>query len=303
MKIDAAKGLFVSDGCVVRKDSLLLALGFNSNPEQEYSRVGFHLEGQWRHFDVPTDAVVSVTANSELGYAMGSGGSIFELPLAATTTRDAFNERVRSWVIDSAVEYGELTRIRLIGETPYCCGQSGQIYRLGDGGWARADHGLRSDDDEAPDFEDLDGFGPAEIYAVGVGGALYRFDGHRWHRIESPTNVNISNIRCHSNGVCCACGDDGLIMWGRGDEWNLLGDPVPDKNYWGLEVFEEFVYVSHGKGIEKIVHGAVLPVALAIEGRTTFYRLHGRDGQLFSFGTDHLLKFSGGTWSRVEIPR
>jgi hypothetical protein len=300
MAIDASKGFFVSDGCVIRRDQLLLALGFNADPDQETSRVGYHVQGEWRHFDVEVDSVISVTASDTLGYAVASLGSVFELPLAEDTTREIFNERVRSWVIEAAVDFGELMRIRLIQGVPFCVGQSGQVYRLGKANWDRADHGMRKIG--GPDLEDIDGFSLDELYVAGIEGAIHRFDGSTWRQVSLPTNLNISNVRCLSDGLCCACGDDGLILRGRLDDWQVFGEPVPDRNYWGLEEFDGSIYLAHGTGIDRLVDQAVVPVDLKLKGKTTFHRLHGRDHVLYSFGTDHLLRFADGVWTRVPIP-
>jgi len=300
MKINISKGLFFSDGCVVRRDVLLLAAGFNADPDQDYSRVVFSLGGEWRHFDVEEDAVISVTASGDTGYVVASNGSVFEVPLNASLTIKAIDEKMREWMIESVVDYGELTRVRAISGVPYCCGQSGQVYRLGKTKWVRADHGLRSD--EGPDLEDIDGSGVDDVYVVGIGGAMHHFDGATWRRVDLPTNLNLSNIRRASDGVYYACGDDGLILKGCGHDWRIVTDIVPDKNYWGLEVFNGGVYLAHDKGIDRLMDDQVLPVPLGIPGRLTFHRLHAGNGHLYSFGTDDVLKFDGISWSRITIP-
>jgi len=301
MAVDISKGLFLSDGCVVRKDALVLAAGFNTDPDQETSRVAFIVDGEWRSFDIEVDAVISAAASGDLSYIVASKGSAFEVPVTPGLTFAETRSRIRPWVIQDVVEYGELTRVRVIAGTPYCCGTSGQVYRLAGSQWVRADHGLRSVE-KGPDLEDIDGFAPSELYAVGTGGAMVRFDGKKWRRIDLSTNLNLSNVRCGPDDACYVCGDSGLVMTGHGSRWRAIGTRIPGKNYWGLEIFEGDVYLAHGKGIDRIVGADIEPVPLKIKGRLTFHRLHGGDRQLWSFGTDHLLKMEGGIWTRVELP-
>ena len=291
--------LFVSDGCAIRQDSLLLALGFNADPEQTSSRVAFQLGGEWKHFDVRFDSIISVAACGSLGYALGSKGSVFELPLGEGVTREIFNSQVRSWVIEPAVKFGELTRIRSIAGTPYCCGQSGQIYSLSNGEWIRMNLGINSDEFN---LENIDGTTPHNIYTAGCNGVMLHHDGNKWARIPLPTNLNISNIRCESDGTCYACGDDGLLLRGHDEVWEVIGDPAPDKNYWGLDIFNGTPFLSHGKGIDYLQSNQIVPTTLPNNGKRTFYHLHSNSDHLYSFGTDHILKFDNGTWSVLDIP-
>jgi hypothetical protein len=300
MTIDVSKGLFFCDGCVVRRDVLLLAAGFNADPDQEDSRVVFKLRDAWRHFDVEDDAVISVTARGDTGYVLGSRGSVFEVPLDTTMTLETIDDKIRDWLIRAAYDYGELTRVRIISDIPYCCGQSGQVYRLKEQKWVSADRGLRSD--SGPDLEDIAGSGMDDIYVVGLGGAMQHFDGKGWWSVDLPTNSNLSAIRRNSAGIYYVCGDDGLILTGSGEHWRIVAEAVPDKNYWGLEIFEEEVYLAHGKGIDRLVDGQVRAVPIGLDGKLTFQHLQGCCGQLYSFGTDDLLKFDGVSWSRVLVP-
>lgn len=298
--MDASKGLFLCDGCVIREGVLLLAAGFNSDSDQENSRVVYTLDGEWHHFDVEEDAVISVAVADDKGYVIGARGSVFEVPLGPNVHIDNIDDVIRDWTIGAVDDLGELTRVRVIAGVPYCCGQSGQVYRLDGSKWLRADKGLRSN--TGPDLEDIAGSAPDDLYAVGLGGALHHFDGRKWSRIDIQTNLNISNIRRGPDGLYRLCGDDGLLMSGSGSEWMSLADAVPDKNYWGLEWFNGAFYLAHGRGVDCLIGQELSPVAMQIPGRLTFHRLQSGQGLLFSFGTDDLLRFDGHQWVRIVVP-
>jgi hypothetical protein len=298
--LDMSKGIFLRDGCVLRKDAVALAAGFNDKADEPQSRAIFHLEGDWHHLDVPTDGLISVTASENTAYFIGVSGLALEIPLSPSVTVKTFKQGIRMWAIQDVMDFGELTRIRSISGTPYCCGQCGQVYRLGNSDWVQADAGLRSED--GPDLEDIDGSGPKDLYVVGIGGAMYRFDGRHWHPVALPTNVHLSNVRCSTPDLYYACGDDGMILRGARDAWEIIGESIPDKNYWGLYILGDAVYLAHGKGIDRLQGDVIEPVDLKLEGKYTFHRLHGRDGQLWSFGEDHMLRFDGTDWSEIAIP-
>ncbi|MBS0511229.1 MAG: hypothetical protein JSR42_08605 [Proteobacteria bacterium] len=298
--MDPSKGLFLCDGCVVREGVLLLATGFNADPDQDNSRVVYTLDGEWRHFDVEEDAVIATTVIGTVGYVVGARGSVFEIPLGEQSHLSNIDDAIRDWTIGAVDDLGELTRVRAIAGVPYCCGQSGQVYRLEGSRWAQVDHGLCSV--VGPDLEDIAGLSPADIYAVGLEGALHHFDGRRWRQIELQTNVNISNIHARPDGSFVLCGDDGLIMCGSGDHWRSIGDLIPDKNYWGLESFGGALFLAHRLGIERLDDSILSPIEVKLPGRLTFHRLQSGAGLLFSIGTDDLLRFDGYHWLRIDVP-
>lgn len=299
MDVDISKGLFYSDGCVVHKDTVILAAGFNSSPNTLQSRAIFTLDEEWRQFDIPTDMMVSVALCGETAYLAGTGGLLIEVPLFSGVTLDMI-DNANMWEIEDVMEYGQITRIRTISGQPYCCGQSGQVYRLTAGQWDRADSGLRTIG--GPDLEDIAGNGPSDIYVVGIQGSMFHFNGSRWDTISLPTNGYLSNIRCVSSNLCYACGNDGLLLKGFCDQWEIVSEPIPDKNYWGLEIFKGSVYLAHGSGIDCLTPDGIKPVEINLDGNLSFHRLHSCADQLWSFGIDHVLVFDGDNWKEVNIP-
>jgi hypothetical protein len=298
--IDILKGLFFTDGCILRKDVAIVSCGFNDYPDGKNSGVLYFHGGKWRYFDVQNDAMISVSSHGDTGYIVGTAGIAIELPLSVDATLEDINEQLRMWLIRKSIKYGEITRVRVIAGQPYCCGQSGQIYRLAKNEWTRADMGLRKFD--GPGFEDIDGSGPSDIYAVGIDGVMCSYKGKKWDQVDLPTNLHLSNIRCVSPDLYYVCGNDGLIMSGAGDQWKVIGELVPEKHYWGLELFENNIYLSHGSGIDRLIQGNIEAVEINIEGDLSFNRLNSCDGQLWSFGEDNILIFDGVDWSEVKIP-
>ena len=300
MEVDASAGLYFTDGVVVRAGTMALGAGFNSAPDAACSRILFLLNGEWHDMDVETDAIVSISATRAEVFAVGVNGLTVMLPLAPGVSLEGLADAIEMRVIDEAMDFGELTRIRVIGSQPYCCGQCGQVYQFTHGVWRRIDAGLRSDD--GPDFEDIDGSGPSHLHAVGIEGAVYRFDGYRWSSVDVPTNVNLSNVRYVSPDLVYVCGDHGTVLRGESGRWSFVGERVADRHYWGLAELDGTIYLSHSAGIDRIIGDSVEPVDLSQFASASFNRVHGRDGELWSIGEDDLLRFDKNGWARINVP-
>ena len=71
-------------------------------------------------------------------------------------------------------------------------------------------------------FEALDGFAATEIYAVGLRGEIWQWDGTRWQQRTSPVTERLTQVTCASDGKVYAAGDKGTLVRGRGEEWEKL---------------------------------------------------------------------------------
>lgn len=71
-------------------------------------------------------------------------------------------------------------------------------------------------------FRDIDGFSADDIYACGGEGDLFHYDGKQWNEIDCPTNVSLLSICCAGNGKVYVGGRKGMLLEGRGDEWEVV---------------------------------------------------------------------------------
>ena len=72
-------------------------------------------------------------------------------------------------------------------------------------------------------FKDIDGFSADDIYACGGEGDLFHYDGKQWDEIDCPTNVDLLSICCAGNSKVYVGGMKGMLLEGRGDEWEVIG--------------------------------------------------------------------------------
>src|SRR4051812_26956766 len=89
--------LTIYDGCVLQNDEVVLVASCNSTPE--ISRVIFSWGSGWRHFDVPTDSLISVSTYEDSAFLVGSNGSVIKISLHKEMTVDSFESLLASWVI------------------------------------------------------------------------------------------------------------------------------------------------------------------------------------------------------------
>ena len=293
-----AKSLYFNDGYVMDRDVTLLASKFQQYEGSDISRLSFVRNitkidnGVWSYVDFFEDAAVSVTGLRETRQAffLGHNGKVLSVGHGKRNIE----------TLPDCERYGYVLRIRAVGRDIYVCGMSGQVYRRHDEVWKHIDDGMLGT--YGLDFEDIDGTSENDLYAVGMGGAIRHFDGTEWRNLPSPTNVPLSNVRCPDNGEVYVCGNSGVVLRGNKDQWEYIGDPEITRNFWGMEYFENKLYLAYAGGI--MVHDGtgLTDVDMSGLGELDFHRLHSGDGMLWSIGVDHLAYFDGATWRRTVCP-
>lgn len=288
--------LFFTDGWVVSRDKVLIAAKMNSLAEEYFSRVLYFWEQQWFTTDI-TDSVHSVCFDPVSQYCLWLGQ-------AGTITAKRRGESALTETIPDADRYGNLNRIRPIGGQLYICGYGGQVYRREANGWIHIDGGVlvSNPDARSVDLLDIDGSGPDNIYAVGTGGRIFHYDGRHWRSLDSPTNAHLTRVRCISSGELYVCGFQGTFFRGYGKAWQNLGTPELADNLYGLEAFQDCIYLARNSGLLRWSGESLSPVDMGISKVATFHRLHANDGVLWSFGTDNLFCFDGSRWTELVPP-
>jgi hypothetical protein len=295
--------LFMNGGTVLRSDSVVLICRRNGGSNTPESWL-VYLEGTKR-YDIPLpseDYFVGIVSLDDDVFALAKEGRIcrFSIPVGATPQQ--IESSRKDWVIEEVDEFGALIRIRRIGSGLFCCGQCGQVYRLDKQKWVPYDHGIRSDD--ALDFEDIGGSGPDDLYGVGLFGEMHHFDGKTWNEIDVPTNQNLLCVKQTSPGTIYVAGYEALIMRGSLNNWEIIGKAEEDKHYWDIGTLGDMIFFVYGQGIDYLDGDDVIPVDFKIKGKLSFHRVDTNQGQLWSIGEYHLLKFDGKNWTLVvDLPQ
>jgi hypothetical protein len=198
---------------------------------------------------------------------------------------------------------GQIRDARFIGPKVVAVGMSRQVYRREQKGqWAHIDQGVLAKPRDMVGFNSVDGFAPNDIYAVGLKGEIWHYDGKNWRQEESPTNVALHRVRCVSGkkGAVYACGAGGMLLRGSPDGFQVIAQGSATDNFYGLEWFEGKLYVAGLTALYVLEDDALQPVDVGLGEGVTFGDLHANDGVMWSVGARHILTTEdGGKWTQL----
>jgi hypothetical protein len=200
-------------------------------------------------------------------------------------------------------KFGYVNKLALIDNEMYVCGHGRQVYVSRNGGWQHHDHGILVSPTEASvGFESIDGYAADGLYAVGLDGEIWFFNGNTWRQCISPTNVDLNEVRCIDKDKVCVCGQYGTVLIGSLDDWSIISNEEFHQHLWGVDEFDGEIYVAGFGGIARL-NGVRLEVIETGLGRVIpGYRLRSKDGLLWSIGNDDILCFDGSNWTEVICP-
>ncbi len=199
---------------------------------------------------------------------------------------------------------GVIRDLRAVGLHLYACGMGRQVYRRdGPGGWI-AHHGamaLTPGTLAVAGLNAIDGLSEENMYAVGFLGEIWHYDGSVWRQLESPTNVILHRVRHVKEGVAYACGQAGVVLRGSGTTWEVLAHNSTEEDLWGMEWFQERLYVSSSTAV--YVLGEDLLLSRVSPPGATCGHLHANDGVMWSFGGAYLMSTTNGTDWQDKTPQ
>jgi hypothetical protein len=199
---------------------------------------------------------------------------------------------------------GKLLRVRGIGKRAYAVGMGRMVYRRDDvNKWTAIDKGVLVPGDviELLGFDGIDGFSEEDIYAGGLQGEIWHYNGKKWTQLDSPTNVPLYDIICGGDGQVYAAGRDGVLVQGRGDNWRVLTDDAFQRDIWNLCWFADRLFIATTSGLFYLNEkGKIKPVDFGADVPNTTYHLSARDGIMWSIGAKDIMQYDGKTWTRID---
>ena len=231
---------------------------------------------------------------------------------------------------EAATGLGYVNRIRAVGDQLLVCGQSRQVWRfewdgadLAGGRWVDFAGPMRQppmpdppddaegdaldrwlDENDAIDFVDIDGSGPADIYAIGD--EAWHWNGRRWQPLALPTDEPLAAIQVIGRDDVLMAGHNGTLLRGNARSgFTDLSTVDDNQNFTGLAWFSGRLYLASNLGLF-----AWDPATRRITPQRTglkpelqdTHQLEAKDGVLWSFGFKDLAYFDGRTWTRVHHP-
>lgn len=147
-------------------------------------------------------------------------------------------------------------------------------------------------------FNDMDAFGPADMYAAGGKGDVWHFDGKSWRRRDFPSNEWLHTICCAGDGNVYITGKMGSMWQGRGDKWKKLADDVFSVPFNDSVWFAGKLWCSSDYGLYVLGQRGLKLAEVDSDVQLTARRLDvSPDGsRLLSCGNHGASVFDGRTW-------
>src|SRR5262249_53269381 len=133
-------------------------------------------------------------------------------------------------------------------------------------------------------FEAIDGFDATEIYAVGRRGEIWQYDGKLWAKLDSPTNMILTNVCCAGDGEVYACGRLGTLLRGRHQRWEPIEHEGTKEDFWGIAWFNSQLYLATLRAVFLLQGDKLRRIEMGEDGAGSFYHLSSIEGELWSVG-------------------
>jgi hypothetical protein len=194
-----------------------------------------------------------------------------------------------------------LRSVTTVGANAYAVGMRRQAYqRTPDGVW-RPIHGNMleaQNTDAVHGFETVLAVSDQEIYAAGWEGEIWRYDGKNWLRVPTPTNLIITGLALADNGRIHACGQAGLLLVGRGDDWEIA-ESGTQEDLWSIRSFKGRIFVAGFRNVFELKDDGLEVIADVARLTNSCYELSATAEVLWSVGPKSVLTFDGQQWRRM----
>lgn len=308
MNLDKYDPVSFGRGFVYRRNLLYVeATSSELDEENVYHAIMFRiLDKEWGHWTIENRITSHCVFDSDPGrrtvMSMGIDGRI-QIADGSPTFR---------WeVVDTGNEapsiLRQLTTMRIIGKHIYVAGMARQVYRrlIFGNQWKKVDHGVLVPKNslEIVGFNAIDGLHEEDLYAVGLLGQIWHYNGVQWRQLDSPTNVKLECVRCVTPDLVFIGGNNGIIIKGNKNKWEILENGLTEDTFWGMEYFLDSLYLSTDRSsIFKLEDNEIVSVDMNLGEEISTYSLHSNDGILLSVGPNDITVFDSNKWEKIKPP-
>lgn len=289
------------DGAILSKHYVAIAARLVSlEDEEESSRLFGYADGKWFHRDVDAHVrcICAVEKPIPSIYSISRDGRVFINRKGGIVEEELIKDAGHE-----PDQFGYLFETRQIGNRVFVCGSSGQIYRREKSGWIHHDQGVLDPVNRGESaLYSIDGFSEEDVYTVGLNGDMWHNDGQSWTKLSSPARADLNAVRCVSSQEVYLAGDHGQFFRGHLDSWQPIAMPPKCGDLWGLEYFQDKVFIAARGGLFEYDGIEVRRVETRLKPEPDAHRFDTRDGVMWSFGFKHLCFFDGEKWTSVRHP-
>ncbi len=133
----------------------------------------------------------------------------------------------------------------LADESLFAVGMKGLALEWQDKAWRQIRHRGHTD------LITLAGNRRTDVHVLGENGRIWHYDSSRFYLLDSLTNAALTDACALSNEQVVICGEDGLIMYGRENEWLLIEQL--DEDLYSVAALDDTALVAAGsQGLWKL---------------------------------------------------
>lgn len=310
-------------GCAVDAHMFYLACSMDAIAETDYesfSRMSFY-QGQnkkkWFVHDLPNWRVVSTCLIPETDKAPRTVVALSEEGDIELYNRNGSTvEKIKdAGVGGESKGFGYVSRIRLIDNTLYVCGLSGQIYARTATGWEHADNEILQPVPSDPlsvdqfvaeniQLTDIAGTNANDLLVVGSDGYIAKFDGVSWVKVVSPVDENLNCIYRQSGDEIWICGFNGALLRGNPRDGFQDVSGINDNSYFqSVCAHGDSIFIGASDGLYVYANNRLERLAISDElnlGEVSHVEATGET--LWVVGEKFLATFDGRDWRKHGHP-
>jgi hypothetical protein len=256
--------------------------------------------GQWGHFmiDWPTTHIVQDRRHGPTALLSLGVNAVVHVAQG----KDRIGEPVDS-SNQGPLHRGVLRDLRVIDHVPFAAGMQRQVYRRdAPGQWQRLDASvvLPVGSQEIKGFNSIDGFSARDLYAVGLDGEIWSYDGKAWAQLDSPTSVSLQRVLCAPDGNVYAAGHAGTLLKGRGSAWQVIDLGGFRDTIWDICWFKERLFIGASRDLLVLGPSGATRIDMPLQAPRTFGRFATNGEVLWTIGQKTLTHtHDGNTWTEV----
>ena len=199
---------------------------------------------------------------------------------------------------ESHVGEDSLSTVAAVGRSTYAVGAAGLVLRSENRrSWDRLSYAEIVNNDL---LESAAAYTPDEVYAVGAEGVIVLLSLAEAQRIDSPTNLVLSGICRGPDDLLYACGQQGIILRGRGHEWKVIEQDVTTEDFWDICAFQGHVFLTSTHFLYELKGDTLEAINFEHDTPHTFCKLASAgDATLLSVGQLDAFLFDGREWTRL----
>lgn len=245
----------------------------------------------------PREQFVGVTLYSQV-YLQGSGEVGLEHMLKSYNSIQLKESNAKR---EEYLLRGAITRLRTIDGRVYGCGLGRCVIdRREKNDWHyHLDLPVNQNVVDPNGFSDIDGFGAADIYAVGGRGDVWHYDGLVWKQMPFPSDMDLVSVCCAGDGFVYIGAESGSLFKGRHDQWVLIERGATSLPFKDIVWYDSMLWCTSDDGLWTVENDKLRPANVEPGMTVCSGNLSVQDGVMLLAGAHGAALYDGEKWRRI----